>query len=138
MISFSTGKLRKKTVFQQIRSLFSFSIAQTEKNSWNKLVKLSDDIVKRVATPIYGSHPCRSSRRVHRCRFGQTHRTGTVPNMTLNVTLKIYKEYLLNTYLPNMDFNHFGHNSSFDRNTVVICTYVFYIMSHLVSYWAMC
>ena len=37
-----------------------------------------------------------------------------------------------------MDFNNFGHNSSFDRNTVVICTYVSYIMSHLVSYWALC
>ena len=90
MISFSTGKLRGNTCFQQIRSLFSFSISQTEK----KFVKQIGEIirwfrVKRVATPIYGSHPCRSSWRVHRCRFGQTHRTGTVPNMTQNVTFKI-------------------------------------------------
>ena len=39
MISFSTGKLRKITGFGLIRSLFSFSNAQTEKNSWTKLGK---------------------------------------------------------------------------------------------------
>ena len=37
-------------IFQQIQSLFSFTIGQTEKNSWknssNKLVKLSDEFVK--------------------------------------------------------------------------------------------
>jgi hypothetical protein len=39
MISFSTGKLRKETFFGPVRILFSFSTAQTEKNSWTKLGK---------------------------------------------------------------------------------------------------
>ncbi len=39
MISFLTDKLRKKNRFGQIKSLFSFSPAQTEKNSWKKFVK---------------------------------------------------------------------------------------------------
>ena len=37
MISFSTGKLRKKNCFGPIRNLFSFSKAQTEKNWWKKI-----------------------------------------------------------------------------------------------------
>jgi hypothetical protein len=39
MISFSTGKLREKNCFVPIRNLFSFSTAQTEKNSLPKLEK---------------------------------------------------------------------------------------------------
>ena len=39
MISFSTGKLRKKNCFGPKRSLFSFSTDQTEKNLWKKTVK---------------------------------------------------------------------------------------------------
>ena len=53
MIFFSTGKLRKNTCFQEIRSLFSFSTTQTEifvKNFVNKLVKLSNEFVKRLAS----------------------------------------------------------------------------------------
>ena len=42
--NFSTGKLRK-TCFGPIRSFLS--PAKTEKNSWNKLVKTSDEFVKR-------------------------------------------------------------------------------------------
>ena len=38
MISFLVSKLRKNT-FAPLRSFFSFSIAQTVKNSWKKLVK---------------------------------------------------------------------------------------------------
>ena len=37
MISFSTDKLRKNAFFGPIQSLFSFSTAQTEKNSWEKI-----------------------------------------------------------------------------------------------------
>ena len=48
MISFSTGKLRKNACFEPMRSLCSFSTAQTEKNSWKKLVKLSDEFVTSV------------------------------------------------------------------------------------------
>ena len=37
-ISFSTCKMRKKNPsFEAIKSLFSFSTAQTEKNSWKKI-----------------------------------------------------------------------------------------------------
>ena len=32
-----------------MRSLFSFSTAQTEKNSWKKFVKTSDEFVTRLA-----------------------------------------------------------------------------------------
>jgi hypothetical protein len=39
LISFFTGKLSKKNCFGPIRSLFTFSTAQTEKNLWKKLVK---------------------------------------------------------------------------------------------------
>jgi hypothetical protein len=39
MISFSTGKLRKKNCFEPIKNLFASSTAQTEKNSWKKLGK---------------------------------------------------------------------------------------------------
>ena len=38
MINFSTGKLRKK-MFCTNKKLFSFPTAETEKNSWKKLVK---------------------------------------------------------------------------------------------------
>jgi hypothetical protein len=53
MISFSTGKLRKKALFRGMRNLFSFSTAQTEKKSWTKLekkrlTKSSDEFVKVV------------------------------------------------------------------------------------------
>ena len=40
MISVSTGKLRKRSCFEPLRSLFSFSTAQTEKNLWTKFGKL--------------------------------------------------------------------------------------------------
>ena len=41
---FSTGKLRKnKPLVWTIWNLFPFSTAQTEKNSWNKLVKQIDE-----------------------------------------------------------------------------------------------
>jgi hypothetical protein len=39
MISFSTGKTEKKNFFGQMINMFSFSIAQTEKNPWKILVK---------------------------------------------------------------------------------------------------
>jgi hypothetical protein len=45
MISFSTGKLRKNTCFEPIVRLFSFSTAQTEKNSWKKLVKQIGELI---------------------------------------------------------------------------------------------
>ena len=39
-ISFSTCKMRKKKPsFEPIKSLFSFSTTQTEKNSWKKFVE---------------------------------------------------------------------------------------------------
>ena len=48
MISFSTGKLRKK-MFGRIINLFSYSTAQTEKKLWKKIVeqmvKISDEFV---------------------------------------------------------------------------------------------
>ena len=46
---FSTGKLRKKTCFGPIGSLFSFSTAHTEKNSWKKLVKhVMNSLISRI------------------------------------------------------------------------------------------
>ena len=57
MIFFSTGKRQKAPSFEPIKSLFTFSTAQTEKitwkkiretNWWNKLVKLSDEFVTRT------------------------------------------------------------------------------------------
>ena len=39
MFSFSTGKQKKETCFGPIRNLLFFSTAQSEKNSWKKLVK---------------------------------------------------------------------------------------------------
>ena len=45
MISFSICKLRKNTCFEPMRSLFSFSTAQTEKNSWKKFVKQIGEII---------------------------------------------------------------------------------------------
>ena len=51
MISFSTGKLRRNTCFEPIRSLFSFLTAQTEKNSWKNWGKqdwLFDSLMSRT------------------------------------------------------------------------------------------
>ena len=52
MISFSTGKLRKIMCFELIRSLFSFSTAQTEKNLWNKIVKQICEIIWWIRNKI--------------------------------------------------------------------------------------
>jgi hypothetical protein len=43
MIAVLANKLRKKNCFGPIRSLFSLSTAQTDKNGWKKLVKEIDE-----------------------------------------------------------------------------------------------
>ena len=45
MISSSTAKLRKQHCFRPIWSLLSFLTTQSEKNSWKKLGKTSDEFV---------------------------------------------------------------------------------------------
>ena len=55
MICFSTGKLRKNTCFEPMRSLFSFSTAQTEKNLWKKFVKQIGEIIWRIRYKITNS-----------------------------------------------------------------------------------
>ena len=65
MISFLNWQ---KTCFGPIRSLFSFSTAQTEKNYWEKLVETSDEFVNSAKNKnrIRCVHPdCESKKEVN-------------------------------------------------------------------------